>query len=434
MRNRRIFLLIIGFGIIPFLVGGQTESNSFSPPETSIKIEDCNRWARENYPLVKRLELVQKTAEYNLNNASKGNFPQITLNGQATYQSDVTGLPFEMSGIDRLSKDQYKFYGEVYQPLTQFGKVETKKNQIQIDSEIEKQKIEVDLYQLNNRINGLYFGILLLRESIVQLNLTEMVIDAAVARIQAGVENGINTTMDLNLLEVEKATLDQKIAEKSEDVKAYLFMLTQLTGHTIDINTVLVKPEVLTVSASSHFTRPELNLFELQNQSLNIQEQRLKKSLGPNLGLFAQGGYGRPALNFLSNDFDFYYIAGIKFHWNVSEFYRYKNAKETLNLSRQSVDLQRETFMLNMNITSHQQESEILKWDAMIERDSEILQLREQVLTTAKFQLENGIITTADFIRFVNQAEQSRQNLLFHQTQKLLAQYNLLTTVGSPIN
>ena len=57
-----------------------------------LSLEDCYRLTRENYPTVKKLDLVARTEGYTLANANRAYLPQLSILGQATYQSEVTDL------------------------------------------------------------------------------------------------------------------------------------------------------------------------------------------------------------------------------------------------------------------------------------------------------------------------------------------------------
>ncbi len=397
-----------------------------------ITLEDCYKWSRDNYPEIKKLDLIHRATEFSVDNASTDNLPQVSIMGQVTYQSDVTGLPIEMPGVDPLSKDQYKIYGEVYQPLTQFGKVSTAKEKLRTQADIHKQQVEVDLYQLRDRINQVFFGALLIDEAIEQLLLTQSTLDSAIVRVNAGIENGTATLMDKNFLEVEKILLSQQIQTKEADKLLYLEMLSLLTGKMISPKEILVKPEIL-LTSNHEIRRPELRLFDLQKDAISLEVRNVNNDLIPNIGLFAQGGYGRPALNFLSNDFEWYYIVGLRAGWNLTKLYTHKNQKDNLLISSQQVDASKETFLLNTELSSTKQEAEIDKYRVMIDHDKEIITLREEIMNTAEVQLRNGLITTIDYVRFVNDAHLARQNLILHETQLLLAQYKLLTITGSDL-
>lgn len=84
-----------------------------------ITLEECQRKTQDNYPLVHQYGLVEKTKEYNLENAAKGYLPQFALSAKASYQSDVTEIPVKLPGVDLkgLPKDQYQVMLELQQKI-----------------------------------------------------------------------------------------------------------------------------------------------------------------------------------------------------------------------------------------------------------------------------------------------------------------------------
>ena len=418
------FIILAGVSVNAQYISGD-------PIIPSATIDDCYEWSRANFPLIQQMDIIDKATQYSLSNASNGNLPQINLNGQATYQSAVTNFPIELPNVEvpTVSKDQYKIYGEVDQPLTNFSKVNTKKRQIEIDGEIEKQRVEVDLYKLKERINQTYFGVLLINEKISQFEIIIADLDSAMVKVTAAIDNGTATLTDKRLLNVERISIVQKIEENESNQLAFLNILSLLTDKNISKSTILDKPEVQ--AEVSEVSRPELRLFKLQNEAVDIQSKQLNNNLMPNLGLFGQGGYGRPALNFLSNDFELYYVGGVKLNWNISNYYNHKNSKKSLQTVRDKISTQQQTFLLNTELTQTQQTAEITKFEGLMKSDNEIINIRTEILNTAKVQLNNGLITTIDYVKYLNDVNRAKQSFLLHETQLLLALYNLKITTGN---
>ena len=140
-------------------------------PAPQLTLEECYRLAEANYPLTRQRELIEKTRDYSIANIAKGIYPQLDVNGTATYQSTVTSLSLPPSlGIPlniTLPKDQYKVYGEVSQTLTGFGINKQQRVISRTDAELQQANLNSDLYTLKDRINQLYFGALLDRKSVV---------------------------------------------------------------------------------------------------------------------------------------------------------------------------------------------------------------------------------------------------------------------------
>src|SRR5882757_357787 len=130
-----------------------------------LTLEQCYQRAEAAYPLSRQRGLIAKTKEYTLENISKGIYPQFSINGSATYQSDVTkivlppipGFNFQ---IPTVSKDQYKLYGEVSQTLSDFGINRQKREISRTDAELQEENLNTQIYQLKDRINQLFFGVL----------------------------------------------------------------------------------------------------------------------------------------------------------------------------------------------------------------------------------------------------------------------------------
>ena len=72
--------MIFSFSFLLYVAGAYAQ----------ITLEECQRKTQDNYPLVHQYGLVEKTKEYNLENAAKGYLPQFALLAKASYQSDVT--------------------------------------------------------------------------------------------------------------------------------------------------------------------------------------------------------------------------------------------------------------------------------------------------------------------------------------------------------
>ena len=400
-----------------------------------LTIREAYQLARKNYPMIRQRGLIEKTRDYSVANAAKGYLPQFTVQGQATYQSAVTEfkLPVSIPGIEfpSISKDQYKVYGEVNQTIYDGGNVRTQVRSHEANAQVESQKLEVELYKLNERVNQLFFGVLMLDEQLKQNDLLKKDINLGIRKVQALIDNGTAFKSNANTLKAELLKVDQRGIDLNASRKAYLEMLGMLIAQPLDGSAVLEKPANLT--AGSDIGRPELKLYEAQNRSLDVQSQLLDVRNRPKLNFFFQGGYGRPALNILSNGFDPYYITGLRLNWSLSGLYTVKKDRELIRNSRDAIQLQKETFLFNTNLVVKQQNAELDRFSQLLATDDEIIILRESIKTTAAAQLENGVINTNDFLREVNAEDQARLNKILHGIQLLMAQYNLDNTLGTNI-
>lgn len=398
----------------------------------SLTLDECYTLAEKNYPLVRQYELIEKSREYSLSNASKGALPQLTIMGQATYQSDVTKMPFEMPGMEipTLSKDQYRVQGEVVQPLSDlFTTLKYKKEAIDAEANVERSQTDVEFHKVRERVNQLYFGILLIDAQIVQLDIMRSNIHSAMEKNRTAIENGVALKSSADLLKAELLKVNQKEMEMEAMRTTFLEMLSLFINREITEETTLQRP--MEAQPTTAINRAELLLFDSQKELLLTKEKLVTAATLPRLNLFLQGGYGKPALNMLTNDFDYFYVGGIRLSWNISSLYTNKKERRLIKNNQAAVDLRKDLFLFNLNLNVTQQNSEIEKLHKIIESDREIIALRENIRRSAENQLQYGTITTNDFLISLNEEDEAKQNLIYHQMQQLAAQHNLKTTLGN---
>lgn len=398
----------------------------------TLTLEQVQQKAKQQYPLLKQKDLIQQVKDINIENLRKGFLPQVSVSGQATYQSEVTTvkIPFPGVSIEPLSKDQYKVVADVNQMIYDGGLLKQQTAVQKMNAEVEEQKIEVELYKLTDRINQLYLGILFIDEQLKQTELVKKDLQTGLKKIEAQVNGGVAFKSNLLLLRAELLKADQRIIELQSARTGLLDVLSLFTGEAYSTATVLQQPSIPVFAAEQTIARPELNLFQKQKALLGEQQNLIKARNLPKTSFFFQGGYGRPGLNFLENKFATYYITGIRFNWAFGGLYTAKKEKEVIGINQQIVAVQEDVFLLNTNTQLKQQQAEIDKINQLISKDKEIIELRIKVKEAANAQLENNVITANDYLREVNAEDQARQMLIVHQLQLLQAQINYQTIKG----
>ncbi|MCX6309421.1 MAG: TolC family protein [Bacteroidia bacterium] len=391
-------------------------------------IDGLQEKARQNYPQIKQFSLIEKSAEYNLSNSSRAYLPQVSLSARATYQSDAINLTLNLPGgvkTIKQDKDQYQVVAEVNQVLWDGGVTAARKQSIKTNAELEKQKLEVDLYTLRDRVNQLFFGMLMLHEQQMQTNILQQELQTNLEKIKACLKNGVANQSDVDALSVELLNVDQRQTELKAAETSYREMLAAMIGEKMDANTVLIKPLNALPGEKLSIKRPELGLFNAQLNLLDNQTQLEQTAIMPKFGLFLQGGYGRPGLNMLATGFSPYYIGGVRFSWNISSFYTRKNNLDNIQLNKDMVNVAKETFLFNNNLKISQQNTEVDKMRELLRTDDEIIQLRTNIKKACSAKVDNGVSTVTDLLREINAESIARQQKALHEIQLLLQIQNL---------
>ncbi len=409
MKNKLIILLLF---LIPIISNAQH----------SLTLADCYALATKNYPLAKQTGLLQQKSVYEVEALSKGKLPKIDLNAQATYQSEVIGFPAAMQGITPLNKDQYKATLDVNQLIYNGGMIDANAKLKEVQTKTQQQQIAVSLYQLKSRINQYYFSILLLQEKKALLVSKNELLLSKVKEVQSGVKFGAILPASELILEAEILKIKQQLTEIKFENTKMLQNLSELTFTKIDSETTVVQPQFTTSNSNS--IRPEIAFFDLQNEQLEFSKNTLAKSVLPKINAFGQAGYGNPGLNMLDNSFQTFYVVGVKANWNVFDWGKNKTDQKVLDLSKEIVSSEKETFELNNKMQLQEMESEIKKIEQILQNDTDLIQLREKILNSSNAQMKNGVITTSEYlIEFTNLFE-AKNVLKTHEVQLATAKSN----------
>jgi outer membrane protein TolC len=381
--------------------------------------------ASRHYPALRDKQWIQKQEQLAVANLKTIWLPQVQLNAQASYQSDVTRVPLSLPGfsLEAPAQDQYRAVADISQLLYDGGvskKQVLLRQQEAISAEL---TVEVELQQLRERISQYFLTVVLLDGQARQARLVRKDIETGMQKMQAQVEQGLVLRSNYDVLKAEWLKADQRLMELESSRGALVDILSLYMGRTLDTSTIFIAQAPEAISAIE-VARPELKLFQQQRQLSQSQEQLLQARRLPKLHLFAQGGYGRPGLNMLKNDFEFYYVGGIRLQWSLQHFYTLRRDRKQQETLRRRIDVQEDIFRQTTSARLMQEEAAIAKMEKLMERDKEIVALRESITKAAAAQLESGVITANDYLREINAEDQARQALLLHELQWLQARIN----------
>ena len=396
--------------------------------QEKLTLTQCYTLALENHPLQGKSEILQNQTQWEIQALDAQKLPKIDLEAQATYQSDVMVLPISLPNISIESpdKDQYKATLTVSQLIYNGNVIDTQKELKKKQLEAQQKEIEVQLHPLKWQINQLFFGILLLQQKmeILQKNIEQL--HNKKIEIEKLIATGSTYESAVEPIQVKILELTQNVVELNAQKLQQFDQLSLILGQKIQANASLDIPEVISPST---LPRSELELFELQKATTDLQKDLLQKQTLPKIMAFGTGGYGKPGLNMLDNSFAEYYMAGVKIQWNVYDFQANKKQRTAIALNKDLIDNQKKVFEWNQNNAVQNYQSEIVKYHTLLQTDQEIIQYRQKIVDTAAKQLKHDLITTSDYTAEINKLLEAEINQKTHQILLALAQSNYNTTL-----
>ncbi len=405
-------------------------------------LEQCQNLAKFNYPLIKQYELIEKVAEYDVQNAKRAWLPQISLSGQATYQSDVTSFPTELTdiysqagiSINPLHKDQYRIALDIKQNIWDGGYTKAQTEAAEAEKELGLLTNDADLYALESRINQIYFGILTLREQAKQAELRESLLRENYKSLEGASMNGAATESDLYLIEAELLINEQFKKRISSSKASYIQVLALMTGVDIPEDAEFEKPSVQN-NTSFENNRPELQVFDAQTLALNAQKRAVNSMTMPQFSFFAQGLYGNPGLNMFQDMMEYKwrwnYIVGLRFQWNISSFYTQKNRLRSIEAQQSRITVQKDRFIYENNLQRIQADAATRQMYEIMQEDESIIELRTKIREASEAKWRNGVITTTELLKDINNEANARLEKSMHELEWLKNIYEIKTITNN---
>lgn len=405
-----------------------------------LTIEHCVKVAQENYPAIKKAGLLEKTLDLDLSDINRGWLPRISVYGQGTVQNVVPSFPSALSGvleqmgqeIDGLGKWQYKIGVDVSQTIWDGGTSKAQRQMSRAKEAMQQSSVDVELYAVRQKVESLFFAILLTEEQIAQNRQTLLLLGKNLDQINVMLRNGIAMQSDADMMEAQMLTLKQGITQAESAVKGYRQLLSLYTGENTSDKALSMPTATLPNNQVS--ARPELQLFDTQMESARAALRLSDTSTMPKVGLFAQAYYGYPGFDYfksiISRDMSFNILAGIKMSWNIDAFYTKRNTSNKTALNLAQIKADRETFLFNSQLQSESQTAAIEGLRKVMTDDSRIVELRSNVRKAAESQLNNGIIDMTTLLSKITDENLAQLTAKFHEIQYLQEIYKLKYTLN----
>ena len=408
--------------------------------KSQLTLEHCQELARENYPAIKKYGLLEKSLEIDLSDINKSWLPAISIYGQGTVQNITPSFPKALENvlaqmgqeIKGLGKLQYKLGIDLSQPIWEGGATKAKREIARSQEEVQKASLEVEMYALRERVQNIYFAILLTEEQIKQSLLTLELLNANLSLLEAMYKNGTAMRSDLEMVKAQALSLKQTITQAESSETSYRKLLGIYIGEDIS-NFTLSTPNV-TMPSSLNSERPELHLFESRLLTSESSRNLVNTTLMPKISFFAQAYYGYPGFDYfksmMNRNLSFNILAGVRAAWNIDSFYTKKNKLNKIDLDMSSVEIDREIFLFNSRLQTEKDLEAIESLKKIMADDTEIIELRQNVRKAAESQLRNGIIDATALLSKITDENMARLTAKLHEIQYIQEIYNLKNTLN----
>ncbi|MGL5561663.1 MAG: TolC family protein [Tannerellaceae bacterium] len=398
-----------------------------------LSLEVCQEQAKKNYPYVRQYELIEKSRAFSLSNASKAYLPQLGISGYAVMVSGIPTIAIPGMAAQKASNHQVAGVARVDQAIWDGGATHAQRKMIEAGAQVEVAQNDVSMYALRQRVNEIYFGILTLEQQQKQLRLQEATLAANLKRVEAALANGAAFRSDVDEVRASILDVEQQLLTVTNTQKAYMQMLAYMTGLEVNEGASFEQPAVLNTDVALPvlpISRPELDLFDKSKAQISSREHAIKAALMPRVGVFAQAVYATPGIHLLSQKLDHLLLGGLSVSWNLGALYTRKNDLRQIENDRNKVDVQQANFLYNLRLGLISSQMQMHNYMDLMRNDDEIVALRKRIRESFEVKYANGVITTSDLLRSINNEGNARIEKDIHHIQFIYSQYQIEFATG----
>lgn len=399
--------------------------------QSILSLDSCINQAYRNFEFNKQIEFTNQIIEANIAGIKKNYLPTLDLNAAATYQNEQISIPVDipLPGFESpvaplninnalLSLRQWVYDGSM-----------TKNQRLiqEVSGDVALQDINVQKLQVKNNVMQLYFSVLLQEKQIEILEEKLAVLEERYKEVKSAVQSNVLLESDEKLLKAEILQLHQRITEVEFGRKASVSGLSQLLGIEILEASEFEEPNVEVTTVSDFNMRPDVQLMNSQMDLLEAQKGLIQSNYLPKIGVFADGGFGLPGYDIFNDEIAPMAKVGITMQWHIFDWNKGSIQKQNLSLSQNLLQLQQDRIKKRMGVKSETEKQQIQKAKEMMLKDDELLELYTSVSRAYASQLENGTITSAEYVRQLNKEQEAKTNLELHKLQLTIAILNYNT-------
>lgn len=406
----------------------------------ALTIQECVAKAEDNYPLIRKYDLLRTTCDIDLAEINSSWLPRIGLSAQVTAQNIVPEFPKTLTGvlqqmgqsIQGLGKIQYRVGLDISQDIWDGGSSSAKRRLARAQISVREATLSTELYGVRQRVENIFFAILLIERQIAQSEATYELLTCNLDRMRAMMDNGVAMQSDVDMVEAQTLTLSQSLSQARSAARGYRHVLGIFIGEDVD-EVSLATPEEA-IPGSMDCDRPELRLFDERMAAYRASERLSDTAVMPRIGFFAQAYYGYPGFDYfksmISRDLSFNIVGGIRLLWSVDAFYTRSSKRRSATMKIAETEADKDTFLYNTRLQTASQTAAIEGLRQVLRDDDRIVSLRTNVRRAAEAQLENGVIDPVALLSKITDENTARVSAQFHQIQLLQEIYNLKYTLN----
>lgn len=418
-----LFLSDVSKGFASFLQNVNTDS---------LSLAYCYNRIDQTYPLIDQLKMEEQISELNRRVIRTGNLPQLTVSGRVSYQSEIpeVDIPIPNAQSIAMSKDQYSVSLDLAQKIFDGGRVRKREDIAAAQSRENRSETEIDLFVVRQQLNRVYFSILLSKRQMENNNTLIEDLKEQLKKVRSQVENGVLLPGQKFILEAELLRIRQDSTTIMANIRAGYDMLGELINEEVSADQELVLPGINLSEYAISKKRPEYRLFENKRTTIERMKEMEQTHILPTVSAFGTTAWANPGLDIFDDSFNVHYLVGMRLQWNFWDAVNTGDNKAVLKIRQSKIEREEESFTRQMRTQLDKIKRTIEALEMNLKKDEQIISLRKRVVEEQASKLENGVITSTEYITELNNLSRARLTLMLRQVQLSQQKIDYITTLG----
>lgn len=382
-----------------------------------LTLQQCREMAQANYPAIRRYGMIEQSREFTVDNAAKGWLPKVSASAGAYAFTDILKANARMQQMG-VEMENYVANASVIvsQSVYDGGQIAAQRRVASAQGEVEKRRLDVTMYAVTERVDDLFFGILVLDEQMAQNELLREDLTTSEATVRSMIRGGVASETDLDAILVEKLKADRQREALKSSRKAYRRMLGVFVGKDLPEGWKPEKPAETLAGKEWGVNRPEMRYYASQSLLLDARRKQLNARLRPTVSLFGMGMIHSLVSSALNSGV---IVGGVSVSWNIGALYTRRNDIRLIDVERAMNNNQQETFLFNNRLQNEEAEGTVESLRRRIAQDEEIVRLRENIRRAGERKVQLGTESVSELVRDINAVSLARAEKALHEIELL---------------
>lgn len=422
----------------PFFACLLTAWASAAPAQEPLQLGTLYQQALDADPRARAFALQTAQTDLRVRNLEAERRPFLSALGSAQYQSDVPTAPFTLPGGQPVFSTPHDLYDaslRVDQRLVdpalalRIGLARAELAETQA-------RLRATLFGLRQQVDEAFFTAALLQERAGALAAAIADLETRLRETEARVREGAALAGEAAAVEATLLERRQQHDELRSNRLAALARLSELTGRAIGEDAELAIPDLGAAVADARRSldglraRPEYEQFRRARDRVALQQDLAAAQERPQLSAFGRVGYGKPGLNFISDQWESYALGGLQLQWKAWTWGTAGRERAALALQRDIVAADEAAFAGGLRRIVQTDLATIDRLQTALAMDDRIVALREAVERGARARFQEGVVAASEFLDRTSERLGAAFARAGRRVELAQASARVLTTLG----